>query len=73
MKACDDIGMSLPDIGTLKSIYNKKSEYPDLPQSDWFWSSSKSNTGGAYDVDFNNGRRGDGNKGSRGGALCVGD
>lgn len=39
-KACEDAGMSLPPFGTLKSIYDKKSEYPDLPQSGLFWSST---------------------------------
>lgn len=40
-KACDDIGMSIPDEGTLYSIYKKRYEYPALPRSGYFWSSTE--------------------------------
>lgn len=72
-KACDDIGMSLPDKGTLQNIYNKKSEYPDLPQSGYFWSLSEYRTGNAWDVNFSSGNAGIIGIGYRDGALCVGD
>ena len=78
-KACDDIGMSLPDRGTLELIYNNKSKYADLPQSGNFWSSSeyKANkydtAGDAYKINFGNGIRSNSYKGYRYGALCVGN
>ena len=42
-KACDDIGMSLPDKSKLESIYKagKKDSSLGLPTSGWFWSSSE--------------------------------
>ena len=45
-KACDDIGMSLPDKSKLYSLYEAKSKkIPSLglPTSGWFWSSSEDN------------------------------
>ena len=60
------------DKATLLSIYNKKSEYPELPQSGYFWSSSENGTGTAYLRSFG-GITGDGSKDSHIGALCVGD
>lgn len=72
-KACDDIGMSLPDKSTLLSIYNKKSAYPELPQLGYYWSSSESNTYGAWFVYFSSGRANASRKDDRNGALCVGE
>jgi len=42
-KACDDIGMSLPDKSKLKSIYEagQKDSSLGLPTSGFFWSSSE--------------------------------
>ena len=56
-KACDDIGMSLPDKSKLKSIYEagKKDSSLGLPTSGWFWSSSERSAYVAYDVNFNGG------------------
>ncbi len=53
-KACDDIGMSLPDISKLESIYKagKKDSSLGLPTSGWFWSSSEYGTNVAYLVGF---------------------
>lgn len=72
-KACDDIGMTLPDKSTLLSIYKKKSEYSELPQSGFYWSSSEYNTNIAWFVDFSNGDANGYSKGGRYGALCVGE
>lgn len=72
-KACDDIGMSLPDKGTLKNIYKKKSEYPDLPQSVDFWSAFEGYTYYAWSMYFGNGYEAYRFKTARNGALCVGD
>ena len=72
-KACADIGMSLPDKVTLLSIYNKKSEYSDLPQAGYFWSSSESMRNAAYRVNFSNGGTYNGLKGGHNVALCLGD
>ena len=76
-KACDDIGMSLPDKSKLESIYKagKKDSSLGLPTSGWFWSSSESEDIDmfAYAVgfgDFTN----DGDKAYSGNkVLCVGD
>ena len=44
-KACDDIGMSLPDESKLRSIYKagQKDSSLGLPTSGYFWSSSENN------------------------------
>ena len=75
-KACSDIGMSLPDLSTLRSLYNKKSEYPDLPQSGNFWSSSDCSTYNAWKVALSKGGYAcTAKKDSYGGygVLCVGN
>ena len=76
-KACDDIGMSLPDLGTLKKLYKKGKEDSSLglPTSGSFWSSLEYGAYGAYIVNFGNGRTDGGNaKGySYDRVLCVGD
>ena len=57
-KACDDIGMSLPDKSKLKSIYQagKKDSSLGLPTG-WiyFWSSSENSVYNAYYMDFSYG------------------
>ena len=55
-KACDDIGMSLPDISKLKSIRaaGMKDSSLGLPD-DWFWSSSENDAYYAYSVYFDDG------------------
>lgn len=71
-KACADAGMSLPNLTTLQSIAAQRSNYPDLPQSGFFWSSSERNRYYAYNVPFVNGDAGE-DKDMHHGALCVGD
>ena len=53
-KACDDIGMSLPDKSKLQSLYEQSKKDPSLglPTTGWFWSSSESNANYAYYVNF---------------------
>ena len=74
-KACDDIGMSLPDKSKLLSLYqaSQKDSSLGLPTSGWFWSSSEYNAVSAYGVYFDVGLAGDLHKGSDGRVLCVGD
>ena len=75
-KACDDIGMSLPDKSKLKSIYEagKKDSSLGLSTSDWFWSSSEYNAYNAYIVNFYYAYPFSNYKGnSPGKVLCVGD
>ena len=75
-KACDDIGMSLPDKSKLESLYqaSQKDSSLGLPTSGWFWSSSEDSASYAYDVDFRNGSTGYSAKGrSSVRVLCVGD
>ena len=78
-KACDDIGMSLPDISKLESLAKKKyaeKKQLGLPSSGWFWSSSDGDVPFAYYVGFDTGRTiGDRkyNSGSSYKVLCVGD
>ena len=76
-KACDDIGMSLPDKSKLQSLAKKttaEKEQLGLPTSSWFWSSSENGAYNAYFVSFSNGRTSSGNKDtSFDDVLCVGD
>ena len=76
-KACDDIGMSLPDKSKLQSLGKKtdvEKEQLGLPTYGWFWSSLER---GAYDasiVDFGDGDTGRfGKDNSYARVLCVGD
>ena len=76
-KACDDIGMSLPDLSKLRSIYqaaNKDSSL-GLPTDGMFWSSSGAgHVRYAYGVDFSNSGTGHQTKNtSYNKVLCVGD
>ena len=74
-KACDDIGMSLPDKSKLKSIYEagKKDSSLGLPTSGWFWSSSEDFADAAYDVYFYDGVTYGLKNYSYLEVLCVGD
>ena len=78
-KACDDIGMSLPDKSKLLSLYKdgKKDSSLGLPTSGWFWSSSEYSDdfpGIALYIDIDDGGRGAGGKNwSYIKVLCVGD
>ena len=75
-KACEDIGMSLPDKSKLKSIYEagKKDSSLGLPTSGLFWSSSEGDADFAYIVYFRTGSTSYDRKGSSyHGVLCVGD
>uniref|UniRef100_UPI0025E33CED hypothetical protein n=1 Tax=Methanobrevibacter sp. UBA188 TaxID=1915473 RepID=UPI0025E33CED len=76
-KACDELGMSLPDKSKLESLAKKtkaEKEQLGLPTSGWFWSSSEDGADFAYDVNFSLGRTNYGNKDdSNDRVLCVGD
>ena len=75
-KACDDIGMSLPDKSKLKSLAWKtdaEKEQLGLPTGDWFWSSSESNANNAYSVYIGSGATLDFYKTTLIKVLCVGD
>ena len=75
-KACDDIGMSLPEPSKLRSIYQaaKKDSSLGLPTSGTFWSSSEFIAGIAYNVYFYDGDTGGSYKDqSFNEVLCVGD
>ena len=75
-KACDELGMSLPDISKLESIYKagQKDSSLGLPTSGWFWSSSGNGANTTYYVDFGTGRTANSNKHlSYFEVLCVGD
>ena len=75
-KACDDIGMSLPDKSRLQSIYQagKKDPSLGLPTAGWFYSSSEIDVHHAYVVDFVEGGTGYGLRYvSYVNVLCVGD
>ncbi len=75
-KACDDIGMSLPDKSKLQSIYKagKKDSSLGLPTDCWFWSSSEDSAGRAYYVYFDGGGASTYYKGnSDAKVMCVGD
>ena len=75
-KACDDIGMSLPELSKLQSLAKKttaEKEQLDLPTSGWFWSSSEDGFGYAFVVSFTNGSTGYSIKDHDDKVLCVGD
>ena len=75
-KACDDIGMSLPDKSKLQSLYQagQKDSSLGLPTSGFFWSSSEYSANNAYGVNFGyGGTSGSGKGGSDRRVLCVGD
>ena len=75
-KACDDIGMSLPDKSKLKSIYEagKKDSSLGLPTYYWVWSSSEASAVRAYRVDIGGGGTDFHLKNaSNSRVLCVGD
>ena len=72
-KKCESLGMTLPDKGTLRNIYNQKASNPNLPQSDWFWSSSVASPSLAWYIHFNNGGETFDVKRSPVGVLCVGN
>ena len=78
-KACDDIGMSLPDKSKLQSIYQvgKKDSSLGLPTGGFFWSSSEGNAGFTYygfAVSFDDGYPTNSFKdASFSKVLCVGD
>ena len=75
-KACDDIGMSLPDKSKLESIYKagQKDSSLGLPTSGFFWSSSEKFADYAYLVDFYSGTPFRSTKDtSYHKVLCVGD
>ena len=68
-KACDDIGMSLPELSKLQSLYKAR-----LLSYGWYWSSSESNSdnSAAYYMSYP-GHTGLTDKGYQGKVLCVGD
>ncbi len=76
-KACDELGMSLPNKSKLQSLAKKttaEKEQLGLPTSGFFWSSSERDADGADDVNFRSGStsylyKGDSNDR----VLCVGD
>ena len=76
-KACDDIGMSLPDKSTLQSIAWKtdaEKEQLGIPTSGFFWSSSEYNASYAYGVQSSSGYQDDAHKvNGPYDVLCVGD
>ena len=76
-KACDDIGMSLPDKSKLESLAKKttaEKEQLGLPTTYYFWSSSEVSAIYAYVVGFSNGDTGYNDKdNSFSEVLCVGD
>ena len=76
-KACDELGMSLPDPSKLYRLYQaakKDSSFLGFPAYVWFWTSEEGRDGFAFDMYFNEGRMYHGLKsGSSSKALCVGD
>ena len=75
-KACDELGMSLPDKSKLKSIYEagKKDSSLGLPTRGYFWSSSEGSARRAYIVSFDSGDAANLTKSlSDTKVFCVGD
>ena len=76
-KACDDIGMSLPEPSKLESLAKKtraEKEQLGLPTYGWFWSSSEYGTTKAYLVLIDGGAYSSDPKSAIfGNVLCLGD
>ena len=75
-KACDDIGMSLPDKSKLLSLSRKttaEKEQLGLPTSGCFWSSLEVDTRHAYTVIIDGGTFHNNKSAIYGKVLCVGD
>ena len=75
-KACDDIGMSLPDKSKLQSLAKKttaEKEQLGLPTSGKFWSSSEHGAGYAYFVYVDDAGTDYYSKLNSVEVLCVGD
>ena len=74
-KACDDIGMSLPNKSKLEIIdeAGKKDSSLGLPTFGWFWSSSEASALSAYYVRFNSYPSNTYKYDSYNEVLCVGD
>ena len=76
-KACDELGMSLPELSKLESLAKKttaEKEQLGLPAGGWFWSSEEDDAYSAYYVYFSGGRTYDDTKdNSTAKVLCVGD
>ena len=78
-KACDDIGMSLPDKSKLQSIAKlptAEKKQLGIPDNSfvWYWSSSEDGADGAYYENFYYGDTNARSKSNRDGeVLCVGD
>ena len=75
-KACDDIGMSLPNYSKLKSLYEagKKDSSLGLPTSGYFWTSEEYFDYRAWYVSFlNGGMYGYYKFDSEEKAMCIGD
>ena len=74
-KACDDIGMSLPDISKLQSIYKarRKDSSLGLPTSGDFWSSERHAWDANYVDLFNGSTSYDDKDGIYHSVLCIGD
>ena len=74
-KACDELGMSLPDKSKLQSIYRagKKDSSLGLPTDGLFFSSTEYSALSMYRVNFGNGSTDSYAKYDNGKVLCVGD
>ena len=75
-KACNEIGMSLPDKSKLESIYQASKKEPnlELPKSGKYWTLSQSNNCCSYDVNFGDGKTyTSGKNASHLKVLCVSD
>ena len=68
---CTSMGMSLPDLVTLKNIAAKSASNPNLPQRDWFWSSKEISSIFAFHVNFPDGYNKSSFKTSNSMVLCV--
>ncbi|MBO6086775.1 prepilin-type N-terminal cleavage/methylation domain-containing protein [bacterium] len=71
MIACENIDMVLADIDTLRAIYNKKSEYPEIPKINWYFSSSSGRNDYIWCLLFNSGEEGEKSKSTKHGVICT--
>ena len=79
-KACDDLGLELPDKSKLESLYQKSKSDPEsgLPKNGWYYSSSEYNITCAWYMNFSSGETTHALCKDRGfssgiNVMCVGD
>ena len=73
-KACEEVGMMLPNQNKLKDIWQNKAEYAQIASNtNWFWASDKYDRISGKFINFSNGRSAYGEHyvAAKGHVLCI--